>query len=597
MSECNQRIAIDFQPLPAGLIASGIFVFAVGFAIRVFLRPAISEKADTQIEFQSSSDSRPTIHPCRITHTRIFPANHSFSYSYLQVSIPVDFEGTHGFVSVGSKTAKSWFHIQDSDYLERGSSPPNLKEKLASFLESQGVSSSEWHHAYLVTAPRFLGYSFNPVSFWYIYSEDRVLTMMILEVNNTFDERRMYLLRNTKGQNFDDDGPVTPEKRTKSGRFKNTWAKDFHVSPFNSRNGSYTLSVSDPFVEAGNIGSIDNTIVLKSSKDRPKLVARIFSEGPTVDPAKISSWTKTRFLAQWCCVGFATFPRIVKQAAVLFFHRKLHVWFRPEVLPTSIGRRPTSAEITLEAFFSKYLEDLVQNCAIHIQVTYHSGLPDRQHCVFKSSRPASGGKPPEQLEIIVLTPAFFSRFVHYAHSSEVFDRECVFTDEKNRTIWVSQPALLPALLDSTTSHHRHMKTCGPLESTRWWIVTRLRCPPTTQTYTVAPQADEGQDIRRMTHSPLDRFVRVHCDDAWVYRRQCIRLFLAGRLVFGYLELIDFIDLSLRVVVIWFGVSMIMEPLTIPSMGSAHLSIAKRLIIASLKIAQISMVHLWAILQA
>jgi hypothetical protein len=46
----------------------------------------------------------------------------------------------------------------------------------------------------------------------------------------------------------------------------------------------------------------------------------------------------------------------------------------------------------------------------------------------------------------VLTPAFFSRLVHYAHSSEVFDRECVFTDERNRIIWVSKPALLTHFL-------------------------------------------------------------------------------------------------------------------------------------------------------
>ncbi|RYZ78991.1 MAG: DUF1365 family protein, partial [Proteobacteria bacterium] len=36
---------------------------------------------------------------------------------------------------------------------------------------------------------------FNPVSFWYIYDGDAQLKYMILEVNNTFDERRLYLLR------------------------------------------------------------------------------------------------------------------------------------------------------------------------------------------------------------------------------------------------------------------------------------------------------------------------------------------------------------------------------------------------------------------
>jgi DUF1365 family protein len=46
----------------------------------------------------------------------------------------------------------------------------------------------------LITAPKLLGYSFNPVSFWYLYSADRKLSAMILEVNNTFDERHIYFL-------------------------------------------------------------------------------------------------------------------------------------------------------------------------------------------------------------------------------------------------------------------------------------------------------------------------------------------------------------------------------------------------------------------
>lgn len=596
MLKRGRGVAIDLQPLLVGPVASGIFAFAIACVFLAFIRSAISSKSNGQKEFQSSFNARPAIYPCRTTHTRIFPAKHSFSYSYLQVSVPIDFEGRYGLVSVGSQTARSWFHIQASDHLQRGSSPPSLKEKLTAFLESQGVSSSEWHHAYLTTAPRFLGYSFNPVSFWYIYSEDRILDMMILEVNNTFDERRMYLLRNMEGQKSDDDdATVTPDKRTKSGRFRNAWAKDFHVSPFNSRKGYYTLSSMDPFADVGNAGSIDNTIVLKSSKNHAKLVARIFSEGPSVDPLKISPWSKTRFLTQWFWVGFSTFPRILKEAAVLFFKRKLHVWFRPEVLPTSIGRRPTSAEITLEAFFSKYLQDLVRKCGIHIQVTYHSGLPDSQESVFKSSWPASGG-PAEQLEIKVLTPAFFSRFAHYAHSSEAFDRECVFTDEKNRTVWVSKPALLPVLLESTMLDYQQFKNYGPLDSTRWWVLKRLRCPPAVQSYPFPRQAGEGQDIRRMTYSPLDRFVRVRCPDAWVYQRQCIRFFLAERLAFGYPELIDFIDLSLRVVLIWFGVSTIIEWLAIPSMDVMDLLIVKRLMIAPLKVAQINSVHLWASLK-
>lgn len=203
------------------------------------------------------------------------------------------------------------------------------------------MNRTDWHHAYLVTAPRILGYSFNPVSFWYLYTERNHLSMMVLEVNNTFDERRMYLLRSVPVEEVG-----TEEIQSGSTqKFKYTWAKDFHVSPFNSRKGFYSLTASDAFVDPNSPPNFDNTIVLKSSKEHAKIVARVFSDGAPIDPATAGFWGVTRFLMRWGWVGFLTFPRILKEAFKLFFTRKLHVWLRPEVLPTSLGRMATSLEV------------------------------------------------------------------------------------------------------------------------------------------------------------------------------------------------------------------------------------------------------------
>lgn len=194
--------------------------------------------------------------------------------------------------------------------------------------------------AYLVTAPRFLGYVFNPVSFWYLFSKDYNLNAMILEVNNTFGERRMY---------FMDQDNIIPTSNTDGQamnmlkKFKNSWAKDFHVSPFNSRKGSYSLVADDPFSVAGGI-NINNIITLQSSKDHAKLVARLFSTGSYIDPFTMTTWSTLRFILSWWWVGLVTFPRIVKEAAKLYFCRKLHVWYRPEVLAQSLGRQETYVE-------------------------------------------------------------------------------------------------------------------------------------------------------------------------------------------------------------------------------------------------------------
>ena len=203
----------------------------------------------------------------------------------------------------------------------------------------QGESPNDYPYAYLVTAPRFLGYCFNPVSFWYLYSSDIRLRAMILEVNNTFDERRMYFLKGSKDiERLDPSGNPISEPT-----FTTNWVKDFHVSPFNSRNGSYSLIARDLCSNADGF-RIDNAITLSSSRNHAKVVARLFSAAPPIDPLLMTVWQKLWFITSWWWVGFVTYPRIVKEAAKLFFRRRLHVWFRPEVIQTSVGRRESNRE-------------------------------------------------------------------------------------------------------------------------------------------------------------------------------------------------------------------------------------------------------------
>jgi hypothetical protein len=202
----------------------------------------------------------------------------------------------------------------------------------------QGIDRSAWKNAYLVTAPRFIGYSFNPVSFWYIYDHSDQLCWMILEVNNTFGERRMYLVNSAmeRLRSKPDDSP---------SQLRGIWAKDFHVSPFNSRKGSYTFAATNPF--RGGLccfPGIDNKIVLASSKGHNKLITRLFSDDVPIVPEELDWGDCTVFLAQWCWLGIFTFPRILKEAFILFFWHHLYVWLRPEVKPTSICREATPTE-------------------------------------------------------------------------------------------------------------------------------------------------------------------------------------------------------------------------------------------------------------
>ncbi len=77
----------------------------------------------------------------------------------------------------------------------------------------------------LLTQPRFLGYWFNPVSFWMLIENDALIAV-IAEVNNTFGQRHSYLLAQP------DFAPINAESVL-------TARKVFHVSPFQDVAGKY----------------------------------------------------------------------------------------------------------------------------------------------------------------------------------------------------------------------------------------------------------------------------------------------------------------------------------------------------------------------
>lgn len=502
----------------------------------------------------------PLLITSRTTHSRVFPKKHSFSYSYLLVGVPVGIRGRISDALSVDSERRSWFDVNAADYLARGTSDLGLAGKLKRYLHAQGITDRDYAFAYLITAPRFLNYSFNPVSFWYIYDSETVLKYMILEVNNTFDERRVYLLRSDGSRHdssidllvgAEDGDKVTARMHT----FSETWDKDFHVSPFNSRKGSYSLRATDPltaFQEPGRV-TVDNTIVLRSSTMSPKIVARIQSEGPATDAAHISRFELIKFISAWWWVGFATFPRIIWEAQKLFFRRKLDVWYRPEVTETSIGRAYTGDEDHLETFFRVWLENVIGHCNKPFRLIYRQAHAPVDDVVMYSSGFTYEEDHQRTLILKVLSPAFYSRFVHYAHTKEAFDRECLAADEKNRTLVIENASLLPLLLDavkqSQWSIHRKPSL---LEQVRWSWLRRLRCPPPEVSYLdgKASTSDHSvTDIRSFADSELDSFVKRCCPDRETYRKIVTKLFLARRCTFGVPSLVSLLDGLLRILLL------------------------------------------------
>ncbi|KAH6649778.1 hypothetical protein F5144DRAFT_616854 [Chaetomium tenue] len=459
----RKRLFADFPgfvpPWETLMKALGIPIFA--FLLLQLLR---MRKANAEVP-RWNGFGKVLLFSCSTIHSRFFPKKHSFSYPYLLVGIPVGFEGNAGgMVSVKAKGKPGffsitpwagWFTVDAGDHLERGKSELGLRGKLDEYLQTQGVNPSTYPHAYLITAPRFLGYQFNPVCFWYLYDADKRLAAIIIEFNNTFSERRMYFL--TADHSPTDKSKRSPHHNTHPPTFKQEWPKDFHVSPFNSCKGSYTLTASDPLHPSTTTTTpLSTTITLLSSQSHPKLTTTLTSTTAPLHPSAMTPSEKRHFLLSWWYVGLLTFPRILTQAAVLYLRHKLPVYARPEPRKGTLSRPATRAERQLEGVFRRYLARRVEveggERVGRLVVRYTAagvwgdGGGGEETCVFRSPEAVAAGEAGERVDelvLTVLTPAFYARFAaRYTGSLNALVREgCA-----GGTLWVSRADLLARLV-------------------------------------------------------------------------------------------------------------------------------------------------------
>jgi DUF1365 family protein len=524
-----------------------------------------------RLGFLSDSYLKPRILPCRTTHTRLYPKIHAFSYSYLYAGIPIGWKGAlNTFLSADTsepasqpgngKFRRTWFSVEGSDYLQRTSTgPTGLLQKLNRYLESEGINSELYPYVYLVTAPRFLGFSFNPVSFWYLYSEQKQLAAMILEVNNTFDEKRIYFMEREKVQ----DEQVMQGKDT----FLHSWKKDFHVSPFNDRDGNYSLNASDPFApDMAGDGYIDNTITLFSSDGRPKVVARVSSAEPPIIASNVNRIQALQFVCKWWWVGFMTNARIVREARKLWM-KNLQVFYRPEVMKTSIGRRATAEEDVLAENFLKLLRYIQSNSPDGCSIRYtaaageHVGFPIT---IAAAGAPTSRSLDPQQvLDFHVLSPAFYSSFVRYSDVAKAFNALCLCKVEKERLAVLSNPDVVLHQIAQLASSKKKsllpkvLRDCATMETARrsrlWRLIALLLFDKWPMWCSLpSPHVTEPSLMDLAVFSST----QSGPEDGRQYSETVISVLSAERLALGSTSLLRFYGTLLRYLLLWLFVGKI-----------------------------------------
>lgn len=139
-------------------------------------------------------------------------------------------------------------------------------------------------------------------------------------------------------------------------RYQHRWTfpRAFHVSPFNSRNGFYTLSLVAPFTTPSTSprwADLNVSLLLLTPSRTPKLHARLVTTAPTSSKRQRQAIPfTTRAILRETLLKFPlallmTTPRILWHAGILAFGKKLAMYCRPE----PIGEEFAASAVPKEA--------------------------------------------------------------------------------------------------------------------------------------------------------------------------------------------------------------------------------------------------------
>lgn len=260
----------------------------------------------------------------------------------------------------------------DARYLERGDG--SLREKLLGYLKKEGCEA-EISKVLLMTSPSYFNCIFNPVSFYYCLAANDEPVCIVVEVNNTFGERHLYLL--TKRKDGKTGFPVAY-----------TAPKTFHVSPFNTMDGAYRFHFS-------NLGKeVQIRIHLIRQGERVMTAAIQGKSMPLTSKNQLMTLLKSP-ITPW-----KTVPRILGQALRLFAGKKLPVYDKPPPRsPMTIRRkRPT----LFERFCRKQVETLLGDIRQgELKVTF----PDGEQRAYGNAEDSL------RAELVIADHRFFPRVV------------------------------------------------------------------------------------------------------------------------------------------------------------------------------------------
>ena len=238
---------------------------------------------------------RSCIYEGQVRHSRAKPAQHAFRYrvfmAYLDLDeLPTVFKGRWFW----STTRRALARFRRSDHLGPEDEP--LRESVLNLVESE-TGQRPKGPVRLLTNLSYFGYCFNPVSFYYCFSEDAdTLETIVAEVTNTpWGESDTYVL------------PVAQSTgKGKALRFQPR--KKMHVSPFMPMEVDYDWSFIPP---------ADRLNVFMANDADGQ---RVFSASIALQRTEISSTSLARVLV--------TFPFMTLKVISGIYWQALRLWMK-----------------------------------------------------------------------------------------------------------------------------------------------------------------------------------------------------------------------------------------------------------------------------
>ncbi|KAI5887848.1 uncharacterized protein SCHCODRAFT_02073351 [Schizophyllum commune H4-8] len=357
-----------------------------------------------------------------VTHARLLPAESSHSFTYPTISLFVSLNaleaheldlGPAGLLLAYGRRFGTLLGLRSKPYLREGDA--GIRDKLDALLRERRIlvdGEKLIEDVWMMTMPSFMGFEgINPLTVYFVYAHGSgALWLVVLEIHNTFGEAHVHVL----------ECGVKEDVQAIPSGYSHQWTfpRAFHVSPFNSRAGFYTVSVKAP----------SHIPIPASSPPRPAIRVHLHNPDST-NPNKpgdlkltallratssevLSSGSLLRTLARAPFALLLPMARILYQAYILHYVKRLDVYIRPEPIYGAGGVRwlkegflERRARLVLEEFLRKRAEEL--GTAVSLVPADPDGrtvtfYPDNQAGV-----PSQANAPGSHLEIRYLTPRFF----------------------------------------------------------------------------------------------------------------------------------------------------------------------------------------------